>query len=210
MREVEVPARASLWPVAIIALAIALVAAVLLLRSNPAPAAPERVEVRGPPDVILAMRDLAKLETSSFHIEKVIEITETQKSVFGLLDAKDALLLVAVGDVVAGVDLEKLDAAAVKTDWAKKTVSITLPPPELFHARLDNAQTHVYSRNTDALAKRNESLESKARLEAENAMREGALKGGILARARTQAERTVRATLRSLGFEHITIAFRDK
>jgi hypothetical protein len=209
MREIEVPARPSRLPWVFVAIAALACGAVLVLRKAP-PATTERIEVRGPPDVILAMRDLSKLETSSFHIEKVIEITETQKSVFGLVDSKDALLLVAVGEVVAGVDLQKMDANSVKSDWAKRTVTVTLPLPEVFHARLDNEATHVYSRSTDTLAKRNEQLESKARAEAESAMREGAIKGGILGKARAQAERTVHATLRSLGFEHITVAFRDK
>ena len=209
MREIEVPARPSRLPWVLLAVAAVLAIVLLVIRKTPEPVT-ERIEVRGPPDVILAMRDLSKLESSSFHIEKVIEITDTQKSVFGLVDSKDALLLVAVGEVVAGVDLEKMDATSVKSDWAKKTVTVTLPSPEVFHARLDNVATHVYSRTTDSLAKRNEQLESKARAEAESAMREGAIKGGILLKARAQAERTVRATLRSLGFEHITVAFRDK
>lgn len=209
MLEVEVPARSRL-PIALVILALAVVAVGVMLRiAKPAPPA-ERIEVRGPPDVIVAMRDLAKLETSSFHVEKVIEITDSQNSMFGLIESKDALLLVAVGEVVAGIDLEKLEPNAVKSDWVKKTVTVTLAAPEVFHSRLDNAATHVYSRNTDTLAKRNEALESKARLEAEKSMRETAIKGGILVRARAQAERTVRATLRSLGFEQITIAFRDK
>jgi len=209
MREIEVPARPSRLPWVLLAVAAVLAVVLLVTRKTPEPVS-ERIEVRGPPDVILAMRDLSKLETSSFHVEKVIEITDTQKSVFGLVDSKDALLLVAVGEVVAGVDLEKMDATSVKSDWPKKTVIVTLPQPEVFHARLDNAATHVYSRTTDSLAKRNEQLESKARAEAESAMREGAIKGGILLKARAQAERTVRATLRSLGFEHITVAFGDK
>lgn len=210
MREVEVPAPPSRLPIALVIVAIAALASVIIYRSNkPAPPA-ERIEVRGAPDVIMAMRDLAKLETSSFHVEKVIEITEHQKSVFGLVESKDALLLVAVGEVVAGVDLEKLDGGSVQHDWDKRSVTVTLPAPEVFHARLDNAATHVYSRTTDTLAKRNEALESKARLEAESSMREAAIKGGILVKARAQAERTVRATLRSLGYAQITIAFREK
>jgi hypothetical protein len=210
MREIEVPARPSKLPWVLMALALLALGLLFLTRKPAPPTTTERIEVRGPPDVIIAMRDLSKLETSAFHIEKVIEITEHQKSVWGLVESKDALLLVAVGEVVAGVDLEKLDAASVQSDWPKKSVTVTLPLPEVFHARLDNAATHVYSRTTDTLAKRNEQLESKARAEAEAAMREGAIKGGILLKARTQAERTVRATLRSLGFEHITVAFRDK
>lgn len=206
----EVEEKRPRLPLALLILASAVVVGGLLVfRNKPAPPA-ERIEVRGSPDVIVAMRDLSKLETSSFHVEKVIEITDNQKSVWGLVDSKDALLLVAVGEVVAGVDLEKLEGAAVSSDWPKKSVNVTLPAPEIFFSRLDNAATHVYSRSTDTLAKRNENLEARARLEAENSMREAAIKGGILLRARAQAERTVRATLRSLGFEQITIAFPEK
>lgn len=209
-REVHVPSRASWVPFAILIAAVTLFGALLLVRSKTAPPPPERIEVRGPPDVIVAMHDLAKLETASFHVEKVIEVTDKQQGMWGLIDAKDALLLIAVGEVVAGVDLEKLDGAAVQSDWAKRTVKLTLPAPEIFHARLDNAQTRVYSRSTDTFATRNESLEGKARLEAETSMRDTALKGGILARARAQAERTVRATLRSMGFEQVEVVFREK
>ena len=209
MREVEVPSRPSKLPWILLAVAALGVIALLVLRKPPPPST-ERIEVRAAPDVILAMKDLAKLETSAFHIEKVIEITDHQKSVFGMVESKDALLLVAVGEVVAGVNLEKLDGASVKSDWPKKSVTITLPAPEIFHSRLDNNATHVYSRSTDTLAKRNEQLESKARAEAENAMKEAAIKGGILGKARAQAERTVHGLCRSLGFQQITIAFREK
>lgn len=207
----EVPAPPSRVPLVVAALLLVVAAIVAIsVRAKPSPPVIERTVVQGPPNVILAMHDLARLETASFHVEKVIEITDHQKSLFGMIDAKDALLLVAVGEVVAGVDLQKLEPSAVSADWAQRKVAVTLPLPEVFHARLDNEQTHVYSRSTDTLAKRNEALESKARVAAEQAMRDGAIKGGILDKARAQAERTVRATLRSLGFETITIAFRPQ
>jgi hypothetical protein len=206
-REVEIPARPS--PVRWAALAIvAVLSAVVVLWLARRPRPVETV-VRPSPDVIVAVRDLARLETASYHIEKVLEIEDRQAIAWGLIDAKDALLLVAVGEVVAGVDLEKIDDRAVSTDWAARRVSIRLAPPEIFHARLDNGATHVYSRKTDALAKRNESLEGEARKRAEQSMRQAAIDAGILGRARSQAERSLRATLRGLGFVEIEITWRE-
>ncbi len=209
-REVEFPPRPSPIRAAVVLAAIALlVSAGLRLRScaSKPVETTKVVEVRAAPDVVLAVRDLARLESTAYHIEKVIEVTDKQDKLWGLLEANDALLLVAVGEVVAGVDLSKIDAKAVESDWAKRVVKLRLPEPEIFHARLDNEKTHVYSRSTDALAKHSKDLEAQARLLAEQSMKRAALDAGILARARTQTERTLHATMRSLGFETIEISF---
>jgi hypothetical protein len=181
---------------------------VLVARAVMPSARTERVEVKTAPDVVLAMRDLARLETESYHLEKVVEISDKQEAMWGLVEAEDALLLVAVGDVVAGIDLGKLDAQSVQSDWEKRTVKITLPAPEVFSSKLDNEKTRVYQRKTDTLAKRDEALESKARLFAEKSMQKAAVDAGILERARLQAEKTVRATLGGLGFQQIQVEFK--
>lgn len=160
---------------------------------------------RPTPSVVLAVRDLSRLETASYHMEKVIELTDAQSRVFGLVEAKDAILLVAVGDVVAGVDLSRLRDGDVQSDLDAGTVRLRLPAPEVFSSAVDEKQTHVYERRTDTLASRNESLEGTARQAAEAQMRQGALDAGILDRARSGAERSVRDLLRSLGFGQVTI-----
>src|SRR5688572_24311149 len=68
-----------------------------------------------PPDVVSQVRELARLEGVSYHIERVIDLKEEQRKVFGLVSAGDAILLVASGDVVAGVDLGKLGPGDVQT-----------------------------------------------------------------------------------------------
>jgi hypothetical protein len=207
-REVVIPAPTHVFKVILAAAAVVVLGiATLLVGRATRPAKNERVEVQAAPDVVLAMRDLSRLETESYHLEKVVEISDKQEAVFGLLDAEDSLLLVAVGDVVAGIDLGKLDAKAIQTDWPKRAVKITLPAPEVFSAKLDSKQTRVFSRKTDTLAKRDESLESKARLFAEQSMEKAAVDAGVLDRARTHAEKTVRATVGALGFQQIEITF---
>jgi hypothetical protein len=163
------------------------------------------VETRPSPNVILAIRDLARLETANYHIERVIELADQQSRLFGLLHAKDALMLVAVGDVVAGVDLTKIGDADITADWAKRSVHVKLPPPEVFSVTLDNARTHVVTRTTDTLANRREDLEGVARTNAEASMRTAAIDAGILDRARTSAQHAVTELLRALGFETVTV-----
>lgn len=163
------------------------------------------VTARPTPNVVLAVRDLSRLEAATYHMEKVVELTDRQSRFFGLVEAKDALLLVAVGDVVAGIDLSKLSDGDVRVDAAAGSVVLRLPAPEVFSASIDEAQTRVYQRETDVLASRNEQLEGLARQEAERAIRQGALDGGILDRARASGERTVRTLLVSLGFTRVEI-----
>jgi hypothetical protein len=169
------------------------------------------VEMKPTPNVIMAVRDLARLETADYHIERVIELTDKQTHLFGLFDAKDALLLVAAGDVVAGVDLERVhdeDVRIEEIDGGKRRVHLRLPPPEIFSVAIDNARTHVVHRTTDTLATRKEGLEGMARQEAESSMRKAAAEGGILDRARRGAERSLRELLRALGFDGVEIEWR--
>jgi Protein of unknown function (DUF4230) len=162
------------------------------------------------PAVVTAIRDMARLDATSFHIEKVVEVSEAQSQLWGLVEAKDALLLVAVGDVVAGVDLAALRDTDVIVDPASHTVHLHVPAPTVTSATLDERATHVYSRSTDTLARRNEQLEGAARLKAEEQMRQAAIDAGILDRARASADRTLRSLLRALGYEGVDLDWADR
>lgn len=168
-----------------------------------------RTVLRSSPDVLVAVRSLARLETVTFHMERVIELTDEQTHLFGLVGANDRILLVAAADVSAGVDLARVRPQDVEADWERRALRITLPPVELFHATLDNQRTRTYRRDTDTFAMRAEDLETRARREAERALRDAALQAGLLTRGRDNADRALRATLASLGFERIELRFRE-
>jgi hypothetical protein len=174
-----------------------------------APAEPVSV-LRPTPTVVTSMRQLALLQTVSFHLERVIDLRDRQNHMFGMVQAEDALLLVAAGDVTAGVDLSGMRDNDVVIDAQTRSVKVLLPPAQVLAATLDNDATYVHTRRTDALAKRQETLETRARQEAESTLRDAALAGGILQRAREGAERTVGTLLRSLGFELVEIRFREE
>lgn len=172
---------------------------------SPPPASSSVTVVRPTPSVVVAVRDLARLETTTYHVERVIDLRDKQSRLFGLIESEDAILLVAAARVTAGVDLTKLQDEDVRADRDKGTARVELPAPEVFHAALDNERTFVHSRDTDLLARREPNLESKARLAAERTVREAALEAGILDRACDNAQRTVASFVRSLGYRDVTV-----
>jgi len=187
---------------------VALAAGVLIGHFAPAwfgkPEAPKPM-----PDVITEIRELSRLEGVSYHIERVVDLKDKQQALFGMVPAEDAILLIASGDVTAGVDLGKLKPEDVVVSPDRRSVTIHLPHAEVFSARLDNDRTVVHTRKTDLLAKRNESLETNARKAAETTLRSAAEEAGILKRADESVARTVRGLVRSLGFDDVRVDFRD-
>jgi hypothetical protein len=194
---------------ALLALTLGSGIATLVWSAFQAPTGAPGARIRGGPDVVVAVRDLARLESAQFHMERVIELTRTEQRLFGLVDAEDSILLVAAADVTAGVDLAELREGDVRVDPDARTARITLPAPRVLSTRLDSERTFVHSRTTDLLARRGEDLESEARRQAERTLEEGALEAGILERARTHAATTVEALVRSLGYDEVVVGFRD-
>lgn len=169
---------------------------------------PDRVTIiEKTPDVVVALRELAFLEGMVFHTERVIDLRERQRALFRLVDAEDALLLVAAGEVRAGVDLRALSPSSIEADFERRIATIFLPRATVSSARLDNARTYVHSRKTDLLASRREDLETRARREAERSLEQAALDAGILEKAEQSVQRTVEGLLRSLGFESVEVRF---
>ncbi len=153
--------------------------------------------------VITELRDLNRLETAAFTIEKVIDAqTATSGKIEEFLFG-DKLLLIAHGEVIAGIDLSQLDESGIQID--DSSVTLTLPPAQILVTSLDNTQTKVYDRRTGILAKGDKDLEGEARKEAEQSIRAAACEGGILDQASENARKQLTALFRTLSFENITI-----
>lgn len=167
-----------------------------------------RTVVRPTGTILMAVRDLARLETNELHMEKVIDLTDKQSRFFGLIDTSDAILMVAAGDVTIGIDLTKLGEDDIAVDREKGTARVVLPAPEVLSVRLDEAHTYVYRRTTALLAERNEHLESKARQEAVRAIEEAARDAAVMDKAQKQAERQMRGLLEKFGVTQVVIGWR--
>jgi hypothetical protein len=160
---------------------------------------------RPTPSVVVAIQSLARLQSVAFHMERVVDITKKEQALWGLVQTEDNILLVAVGDVQAGVDLGKLGPTDITLEPRTRSARIVLPRAEVFSARLDNERTYVHSRKTDVLRRPDLQLESEARKRAEQAIHDSALEAGILELAETSAANTVRALVLSLGYEQVVV-----
>ncbi|WP_437543316.1 DUF4230 domain-containing protein [Sorangium sp. So ce327] len=176
---------------------------------GPAPAPSSVVVARPSPALVIAIRDLSRLETTEVHVEKVVDLADRQNRLFGLVQATDALLLVAVGHVTIGVDLARIGEGDIAMDPETGVARLTLPAPEVFSTRLDEDETYVYTRSTSLLARRNEQLEARARKEATAAIEKAALEGNVMARAKAQAERQITALATQLGAKRVEIRWRE-
>ncbi len=154
--------------------------------------------IASPQTVVRQVQTLARLETASYTIEKVIT-AESGEGPLGFL-FRDRLLLVAQGQVIAGTDLLRMQPDDVQI--AGNTAYITLPASEIFIATLDNENTYVYDRET-ALFGQQIDLETLARQEAEAAILQAALEDGILDLAERNTQAYVGALVRALGFEDV-------
>jgi hypothetical protein len=149
--------------------------------------------------VLEGVQSLSRLETASYQMEKVIT-AESGQGPLGFLFG-DKLLLIAYGEMIAGVDLSYIGPSDLMTT-DDGTVYMRLPPAEVFVATLDNSRTYVYDRRT-GVAGMNMQLESAARQEAERLMLQAAIETGLLEKAEENARNVLRTLLLGLGFEHV-------
>lgn len=157
---------------------------------------------------IQQMKNLNRLETQRLSIERVVEASTARGDPLDAL-LGERLLLIASGDVVAGVDLSKLTERDVIISPDGASVTLTLPASEIFSARLNNERTRVYDRQTRLLTQltggQDPNLETQARQEAERQILAAACENGIMQRAADEAKRSMEQFLRLLEFEQITV-----
>jgi hypothetical protein len=164
--------------------------------------------VATPPEIISGdtivqeIRQISRLETTTYTIERVIEARQSDPVWPDWLRG-DRLLLIANGAVVAGVDMGKLEPSDVVVSPDGKSATITLPPAEIFNldAILNNSKTRVYDRQQGILAPANENLETEARRVAESELLAAACEEGIMERATEDARVAMTAMLTLFDME---------
>jgi hypothetical protein len=152
------------------------------------------------PTVVDRIQRLQRLETVVYTMDKLVT-GEKENPLLPDFLAGDRLLMIAHGEVVAGIDFSNLKPGDVRVDG--KQVHLHLPMPQVFSTRLDSAKTRVYSRQTGLLVSTDPNLETQVRQEAERQLQEAALADGILRNAQQNATATITSLLQGLGFEKI-------
>jgi hypothetical protein len=154
------------------------------------------------PTIVRQIQQLQRLETVSYTMDKIIS-GERDNAYLPKFLVGDRLLLVVHGEVIAGVNLAKLQPRDVSVNG--RNLSIHLPAAEIFTTRIDNGKTRVYSRDTGLFSSPDPQLESEVRLEGERQLQQAALQDGILKSADQNARNTVSSMLKGFGFTQVEL-----
>jgi Protein of unknown function (DUF4230) len=205
--------------VAGIMLALVLVVAVAgltglrLWPSLPNPFATRRVD-RSPPVLLKAIEDLAVYKAAKGNFQVVVDLEESTRGVPLALKG-ERVLFVAGGSVDAEVDFSTIGEGAIKVSPDGERVEVTLPRARLTPARVDPAQSRVFSRERGLLDRLgsvlsdNPTSERELYLLAQDKMQAAAADSGLLAQAEENTRAMLRSMLRSLGYRDVTVTFRD-
>ncbi|NNJ11460.1 DUF4230 domain-containing protein [Chloroflexales bacterium ZM16-3] len=156
--------------------------------------------------VVRRIQDLSRLETAQYTVEQVIDVRQDSNiPLIGNFVAGDALLLIAHGTVVAGVDLSQLDVGAVTISPDGRTITLRIPPAQVFSSALDSSKTRVYSRDRGLLAPDNKDLETQARMEAERQILQAACEDGVMSRATDEAQKSLTQFLSLLDYDEVVV-----
>jgi hypothetical protein len=158
--------------------------------------------------VVQRIQQLNRLETTSYTIERVVDVSQGSPLPIPLIGdalAGDKLLLIANGTVVAGVDLSKLEAGDVTISPDGKSITVRLPPAEIFSRTLNNDKTRVYSRDRGFFAPDNPELESQARQVAETEILRAACEDNILQKASDEGQRAVQQLFGLAEFQQVNV-----
>jgi hypothetical protein len=154
------------------------------------------------PAIVDRIRQLSRLETVVYSLDKIVTGGRQSAYIPDFL-VGDKLLLVAHGEVIAGVDLGQLQPTDVSVTGDR--VKVRLPAAQVLTTRIDNGRTRIYSRTTGLLVPADPNLESDVRLAAEQQITQAALSDGILDKARENARASVSALLFGLGFHTVDV-----
>lgn len=163
----------------------------------------------GDDDVVMGIRELNELATVEYTTQAVVTVEENPR-IIQLLPSPDFLtgeriIVVATGEVTAGIDLDELGKDDIRV--AGGTVFVELPEARVLRTSLDEDRTRLYDRDRGLLRVRgNDELIDTAREEAEDRVLASARENGILEKAQDNAEASIRGLVTSLGYQRIVFA----
>ncbi len=154
--------------------------------------------------VVQGVRRLNELATAEMTAQVVVPEEEVAR-IMGqevpefLMGEK--VLLIARGEVEAGIDLDELSRNDVKVEEEK--VTIDLPEARILDSSLDEEKTRLYAWDRGLLTRGDYTVVEEARREAIDRIEQAARDEDIVQEAQNNAEDSVREFLISLGYKEV-------
>jgi hypothetical protein len=152
--------------------------------------------------VVHEIRPLNDLVTVRYVIQKVVGLREEKQPM-----GSESILLMVQGKVLAGVNLSEFSQYNIESLKGPNAV-IRIPPPTILEAFVDESNTKVWDRRITwwtPWVEPDKDLEHKARMQALDDIRKGAIQMGILEDARRNAQTAIRKFLGTFGITAVTV-----
>jgi hypothetical protein len=169
---------------------------------------------RSQPVLLKAIEDLEVFKAATGNFQVVVDLEEGSRGI-PLVIKGERTLFVAGGSVDAEVDFAGIGEGAIKVSGDGERVEVTLPRARLTQARVDPAQSRVFSRERGLLDRLGSVLSDNPTSErelyqlAQAKMQAAAAQSDLLARAEQNTRAMLEGMLRSLGYSDVTVTFRD-
>jgi hypothetical protein len=167
---------------------------------TPGPTATPRIDIG--PVVLHQIQGLSELTTTQFGMQTVVTASKGRN--LGPFEFNTRLLYVAYGEVRAGIDLSLLGPADVVVQ-DDRSVTVTLPPPQILGSKLDVKRSYVYDFQQGILSPPAPELQTEAERQALDQIIAGACQSDILGQANQRAELAITKLLGVMNFEEITV-----
>ena len=169
---------------------------------------------RSQPVLLKSLERLSEYRAASANLQVVVDVEQDAKLLPGFIKG-ERTLLVAAGNVDAGVDFGGLGARDVTVNEDRTAATITLPAATLSDPRLDLERTRVFDTDRGLLDRVGDAFGDGGADEERRLLRLAQRKLAEAAQAdpniTATAERNTRSMLegmlRGLGFERVTIRF---
>ncbi|MCR4405834.1 MAG: DUF4230 domain-containing protein [Anaerolineae bacterium] len=161
--------------------------------------------------VVERIQGLGRLETVKYTVEHVVEKKQEGQRILFFEWGSYRLLVVAYGEVVAGVDLARVRPEDVRVAGSK--ITLVLPPAEILSSKVNQDRIRIYKVEQDFISQLlgenevNKELILELLTQAEGEIVTGAMADGILQQAETSAQVMLAQFLRALGFTDVEIIF---
>jgi hypothetical protein len=172
----------------------------------------DRTTDRSQPVLLQSMRDLSRYVAADGTFQVIVDLQQDKDNIPDFLINR-RILFVGSGTVEEYVDFGKLSTDALQVDNEKKTVTITLPPPQQSTAALDMQKSYVVEEQRGLLTSIGDAFRSdpdkqqRVYQEAQQRITEAARSSGLDQRAKENTQRMLESLFTRLGYTSVDVTF---
>jgi hypothetical protein len=167
---------------------------------------------RSQPVLLQSMRDLSRYVAADGTFQVIVDLQEDKNNIPDFL-LNQRTLFVGSGTVEEYVEFGSLSDQALQIDNEKKTIRITLPPPQQSTASLDMTKSYVVAEERGLLNrigdafKSDPSKQQKVYQLAQQRITEAAQSSGLDQRAKDNTEHMLESLFTRLGYTSVTVTY---